>query len=96
MALSVAVFVGPSKEWLPELIAKAKTFKLGAGTEAVDITPLSYKELRERVHGLVDSAEKEGARVLLDGRNYKNTTYPNGYFFAPTVIDNVTTIYKYI
>ena len=56
MALSVAIFVGESKHWVNDLIAKAKSFKLGAGHENVDISPLSYKELHTRVHSLVDSA----------------------------------------
>ena len=32
MALSTAVFVGESKEWIPELIEKAKKLKVNAGT----------------------------------------------------------------
>lgn len=31
MALSTAVFVGKSKEWLPELVTKAKKLKVTAG-----------------------------------------------------------------
>jgi malonate-semialdehyde dehydrogenase (acetylating)/methylmalonate-semialdehyde dehydrogenase len=31
MALSVAVFVGESKQWLPDLISMAKSLKLNAG-----------------------------------------------------------------
>ena len=58
MALSVAIFVGESKHWVNDLIAKAKSFKLGAGHENVDISPLAYKELHTRVHSLVDSAQE--------------------------------------
>lgn len=46
---------------------------------------------------LLDTAEKEGATLALDGRKYKNDKYPEGYFLGPTVIDNVTadmTCYK--
>lgn len=39
---------------------------------------------------LIDSAEKEGANILLDGRGFKNEKYPKGYFVGPTVLDNVT------
>lgn len=47
MALSVAVFVGESKNWIPDLIEKSKTFKIGPGNkEKVDIAPLCYKELQ--------------------------------------------------
>jgi malonate-semialdehyde dehydrogenase (acetylating)/methylmalonate-semialdehyde dehydrogenase len=31
MAVSVAVLVGDAQKWVPELVAKAKTLKIGAG-----------------------------------------------------------------
>ena len=31
MALSTAVFVGETKEWIPEIVKKAKTLKINAG-----------------------------------------------------------------
>lgn len=34
----------------------------------VDVAPLCYPELRDRVLGLLDRAEKEGATLALDGR----------------------------
>lgn len=71
------------------MVAKAKTFKLGAGTEDIDIAPLSYKELHERVNYLIGTAEKEGGRLVLDGRNYTHPQYPKGNFVGPTIIDNV-------
>jgi malonate-semialdehyde dehydrogenase (acetylating)/methylmalonate-semialdehyde dehydrogenase len=90
MALSVAVLVGDAKGWVPDIVAAAKKLKLGPGNkEGVDISPLAYKELHERVHHLVSTVEKEGGRLLLDGRNAKVDGYPNGYWFGPTVIDNV-------
>lgn len=47
MALSVAVMVGETKNWVPELVEKAKKLKLGNGAEeGVDIAPLCYPELR--------------------------------------------------
>ena len=48
-------------------------------------------KLRARVLSLITSAEKEGATLVLDGRDYKNPKYPNGNFVGPTIIDNVTT-----
>lgn len=58
MALSVAIFVGESRQWVQELITKAKTFKLGPGHDnTTDIPPLAYKELHTRVNHLIDTAE---------------------------------------
>lgn len=90
MALSVAVMVGETKNWVPELVEKAKKLKLGNGAEeGVDIAPLCYPELRTNVLRLLDSAVAEGATLPLDGRAYKNPKYPQGNFVGPTVIDNV-------
>lgn len=92
MALSVAVMVGETKNWIPELKAKVQKLKLGSGfDEGVDIAPLCYPELKARVLDLLNSAEKEGATLVLDGRGYKNEKYPNGNFVGPTIIDNVKT-----
>ena len=45
--------------------------------------------MKERVVGLINSAEKEGANILLDGRNATVPKYPRGNFVGPTVIENV-------
>jgi len=45
----------------------------------------------------INGAEKEGAKILLDGRNFVHPKYPKGNFVAPTILDNVTqnmTCYK--
>ncbi len=40
MALTTAVFVGETKQWIPELVEKVKKLKVGAGHEpGVDIGP---------------------------------------------------------
>lgn len=91
MALTTAVFVGESHDWLKELVPKAKSFKIGAGKDAgIDLAPVCYPELKQRVVGLIKSAKKEGADLLLDGSDYVHPQYPQGNFIAPTIIDNVT------
>ena len=41
MALSVAIFVAESKEWMEDLVEEAKTLKVGSGfDDGVDIGPL--------------------------------------------------------
>lgn len=43
MALSVAVFVGETKNWVKELVPRAKSFKIGRGDEeGIDISPVAY------------------------------------------------------
>jgi len=90
MALSVAVFVGESKKWIPELVERAKTLIVAEGTNPkAHLGPLISPEAKKRAEELVESAKKEGAKILLDGRGYKVDGYPNGNWFGPTVVSEV-------
>ena len=92
MATSVVVLVGAAREWVPELVAKAKTLKVGAGAEAgTDVGPVVSVAAKERVLGLIAAGEKEGATLALDGRNVDVPGYPQGNFIGPTVFTDVTT-----
>ncbi|WP_277051939.1 CoA-acylating methylmalonate-semialdehyde dehydrogenase [Zestomonas thermotolerans] len=98
MAVSVAVLVGEANEWLPELVEKARTLKVGAGVEpGTDVGPLISRAALERVNGLIARGVEEGAQLLLDGRNPQVPGYADGNFVAPTIFAGVTpemTIYK--
>lgn len=54
-----------------------------------DLGPLISPQAKERVCNLIDSGTKEGASILLDGRNIKVKGYENGNFVGPTIISNV-------
>ncbi|KAK1973052.1 methylmalonate-semialdehyde dehydrogenase [Colletotrichum sublineola] len=91
MALSTLVLVGETKEWLPELAELAKKLKVDGGfEEGADLGPVISPYSKQRIESLVQSAEDEGATILLDGRGYKPAKYPNGNWVAPTIITNVT------
>jgi len=98
MALSTAVWVGEAKEWIPELIERAKKLKVNAGKEAnADLGPLISPAAKQRVEGLIETGVQEGAELLLDGRGVKVPGYENGNFVGPTVLNKVTpnmTCYK--
>lgn len=49
------------------------------------------------MESLIASAEKEGGKILLDGRSVQVDGFPLGNFVGPTVIESVTsmTCYKY-
>jgi len=90
MALTTAVFVGEAQNWIPDLIEKAKKLKISIGTdEGVDLGPLVDAGLKERVISHINSAEKEGAKVALDGRGFVHPKYTKGNFVGPTVLDHV-------
>ncbi|GKT42103.1 methylmalonate-semialdehyde dehydrogenase [acylating], mitochondrial [Colletotrichum spaethianum] len=91
MALSTLVLVGETKEWLPELAELAKKLKVDGGfEEGADLGPVISPHSKQRIESLIQSAEDEGATILLDGRGYKPAKYPNGNWVAPTIISNVT------
>lgn len=90
MALSVAVFVGESQNWIPELVEHAKKLNVGAGhIEGVDIGPVVDLDAKKRIESLIKSAEEEGASILLDGRGVEVEGYPNGYYVGPTIISDI-------
>ncbi|POR33235.1 Methylmalonate semialdehyde dehydrogenase [Tolypocladium paradoxum] len=98
MALSTLVMVGETKEWLSEVAERARELKVDGGfEEGADLGPVISPESKRRIESLIESAEKEGATVLLDGRGFKPEKYPDGNFIGPTIISNVTpdmTCYK--
>ena len=59
--------------------------------------PLISPAAKARVEGLIGSAEKEGGKIVLDGRGIKVEGYPDGNFVGPTIIEADTTMscYKY-
>lgn len=90
MALSVVVFVGKTKEWVHDVVEKAKQLKVNGGLEAgTDVGPLITKEAKEKVEKLIQAGIDQGAECLLDGRGVKVPKYPNGNFVGPTVLNNV-------
>lgn len=90
MATSVTVLVGAAKEWIPDIVAKAKTLKVNAGTEpGTDVGPVISQQARQRILGLIDAGIAEGAALELDGRHAKVTGYESGNFVGPTVFSNV-------
>jgi len=83
MALSTLVMVGETREWLPELAARAKELNVNGGfEEGADLGPVISPQSKERIEKLIASAEQEGATILLDGRGYKPEKYPNGNFVS--------------
>jgi len=97
MAISVAVIVGDASQWLPGLVERAKLLKVNGGFEqGTDLGPLISPGAKDRVTGLITSAEEEGGTILLDGRNFKAPdSYPYGNFVGPTIIQGRTSMKCY-
>lgn len=93
MALSVAIFVGKSKDWLPELVDAAKKLKVNAGhVPDTDLGPVISPQSKERIYQLIESSINDKAKIDLDGRNIVVPGYENGNFVGPTIISHVQVI----
>lgn len=57
--------------------------------------PIISPAAKERIIGLITSAEPEGGKILLDGRDIKVEAYPAGNFVGPTIIEANTTMKCY-
>jgi malonate-semialdehyde dehydrogenase (acetylating)/methylmalonate-semialdehyde dehydrogenase len=83
MALSALVTLGNTKDWLHDLVERAKNLQVNGGFEPeADLGPLITSESQKRVEDLISSAEEEGATILLDGRGYRPAKYPDGNFVS--------------
>ncbi len=90
MATSVTVLVGEAQKWIPDIVAKAKTLKVNAGSEkGADLGPVVSKSAKQRILGLIEDGIKEGAKLELDGRGIKVAGYEDGNFIGPTVFSAV-------
>lgn len=100
MAISVAVAVGDevADKLVAQLAEKTRQLKIGNGAEkGLDMGPLVTKEHRAKVLGYIDQGVKEGATLVVDGRDLKVSGHEEGYFVGGTLFDHVTkdmTIYQ--
>ena len=92
MAQSVAVAVGKiGDELVGKLSKKVEALKVGPGMDkSSEMGPLVTKEHLEKVKGYVDLGVKEGAKLVVDGRDLKLQGYENGYYIGGCLFDNVT------
>src|SRR6202030_2482695 len=91
LAVSVAVTIGEAQKTFRDSIAEAAS-KLNVGNgldKDVQMGPVITPQSKERVESLIDLGEKQGAKVLLDGRNSKVPRHEKGNFVNPTILDNV-------
>ena len=99
MAVSVAVAVGDVGDALMrKLEPRVRALKIGPGTDPdAEMGPLVTGEHRTKVTGYVDLGVKEGAKLVVDGRDLKLQGYENGFFLGGCLFDDVQTdmrIYK--
>ena len=90
MAISVVVAVEPIADSLIDAIAtKMAGIKVGDGRRSCDMGPLVTEVHRDKVASYIEIAEKDGATVVVDGRDVKPDGEPGGFWLGPTLIDRV-------
>jgi malonate-semialdehyde dehydrogenase (acetylating)/methylmalonate-semialdehyde dehydrogenase len=93
MAVSVAVPVGEAaaQELMTRLIPRVENLKIGPSTdEAADYGPLVTKAHLDKAKAYVDLGIKEGAKLLVDGRDFKLQGYEKGFYMGGCLFDAVT------
>ena len=92
MAISVAVPVGQKTAdiLVEKLIPRVESLKVGPSTDTqADYGPMVTKAHMQKVRNYVDVGVKEGAKLLVDGRNFKLQGYENGNFMGGCLFDEV-------
>src|SRR5262249_40584656 len=94
--ISVVVAVGEVADGLVERIAeRTRRLRIGDGHGEADMGPLVTRAHRDKVAAAIDTAETEGARIVVDGRGAVGTAdadvdVSQGFWLGPTLLDHVT------
>ncbi|MCF6216279.1 MAG: CoA-acylating methylmalonate-semialdehyde dehydrogenase [Emcibacter sp.] len=100
MAISVAVPVGEetANRLVEALIPMVQALKIGPSTDPEsEMGPVITGEAKMRIESMITDGEKEGAKLLVDGRGFKLQGYENGFWVGGTLLDHVTedmSVYK--
>jgi malonate-semialdehyde dehydrogenase (acetylating)/methylmalonate-semialdehyde dehydrogenase len=92
MSISVAVAVGDGGDALAEALAKRiRTLKINHGLdEDAEMGPLITGAHREKVIGYINDGIREGATLVVDGRELRVPGHEGGNFVGGTLFDHVT------
>jgi malonate-semialdehyde dehydrogenase (acetylating)/methylmalonate-semialdehyde dehydrogenase len=85
MAASVMVAVSDTDPVIKRMVDYARAIVPGK-----DIGPVISEAAKKRIIGYIDEAERQGAKVLVDGRKASVPGREGGYYLGPTLIDHVT------
>ena len=100
MAISVAVLVGNvADRIMPQLVERTRALKVLNGTNlAAELGPIVTATAHLRITGYIDIGQKEGAKLLVDGRGFNSATAgagcgtdtSGGYWMGGSLFDHVT------
>ncbi len=94
MAVSVAVPVGDetADRLMEKLVPRVEKLRVAPYTDGddVDFGPVVTREAQQRILGLIEKGVEEGAKLLVDNRDFKLQGYEDGFFVGPHLFDHVT------
>ncbi|MCL1993218.1 MAG: aldehyde dehydrogenase family protein, partial [Spirochaetes bacterium] len=91
MALPVIVVQeSVADKLVASIVEKAKKLKVGPAYEKDSgMGPVVNAGHKKFVEDWIQKGVDEGAKVVLDGRNYKVPGYEGGFYIGPTILDHV-------
>ena len=92
MAVSVAVPVGKgtADALMHKLTPRVESLKIGPSTDpSADFGPLVTRQHLQKVRDYVDLGIREGARLAVDGRDFRMQGYENGFYMGGCLFDEV-------
>ena len=94
MAISVAVPVGDTtaERLIEKLVPRIEALKVGPYTagEDIDYGPVVTAAAKQNILNLVESGLAQGAKLVVDGRDFRLQGYEDGFFVGPHLFDHVT------
>ena len=93
MAISVAVPVGEAtaERLMEKLVPRVESLKVGPSTSPdADLGPLVTRAHLDKVRGYIDLGVAEGAKLVVDGRDFKLQGYEDGFYMGGSLFDRVT------
>ncbi|MBU5378369.1 MAG: CoA-acylating methylmalonate-semialdehyde dehydrogenase [Pantoea sp.] len=96
MALPVVVAVGDdtADKLIARLTPLINALRVGPGikqgAEENEMGPVVSAAHQKKVLGYIDKGEQEGAKLVVDGRNFQVPGHAEGYYVGGTLFDNVT------
>jgi len=81
------------EKFTKSFVEKTLKLKIGNGMDKnVQLGPITTKKRLEEIEQLVEATKQEGAKILCGGK--KPSGFNKGYFYEPTVFDNVKDNFK--
>lgn len=93
MAISTLMPVGDETADKIVEILKEKINRLQVGSyeeEGTDFGPVISNESKQSIIAAIDQAEKQGGKVVCDGRTVDAVKNSNGFYIGPTLLDHIT------